>query len=613
MSTSDFQKVNVKDDRIANITDSIKYAVMTGGQSVTPAQFVAISESTSSHTFNIQCPSENTLLDRRTLWDSTAKIQLKIRNNTGIAQNNKDLIGYGNSGAPMVNASGASAGQAVSALSPFPLHQMCTTMTATINNTSVSINIRDVLPFILRFNDRRELAKYNSMTPTAFDTYQNYTDAIGAINNPNGSWGNAADNDLVPRGAFPVKFFGADGETPLVMSGVGGQTAQGVDLITVVEFHSVEPLLLSPFMFADPRYNNQAFYGITNMNLVFNIGSLNRVYRTNLKTYAAGGDVPANSAGFVGAPTFFKNGFSGSKLHFTFLTPHSSDLLPSRNVVSYYNLPRYTTKTPDIAIDAPATVISQSLQLNQISDKLIIAVRKTMGQQQNNDADCYLPISGLSIQFNNNAGILSSATAYELFDMSVKNGSNQTWYEFSGEAYSSSVTATDGVVKTSGSIVVLEFGKDIQLTESYYAPGSLGNFNLQVNVNVKNNTNVAINNTNPYELVLITMESGVFVNERGTSQVFTGILTKQDVLEAVSGPAYSRSDVQRYVGSGFFDTLKTIASSVKDAIAPVASVLGPVAKGVLGAMPDPRAQMASKALGALGMGQSGGRKDARLM
>jgi hypothetical protein len=52
---SSFEKVLVKDDRL-DVSDKIKYAVMKGGQNMTSAQFNAISQSTSSHTYNIQVP-----------------------------------------------------------------------------------------------------------------------------------------------------------------------------------------------------------------------------------------------------------------------------------------------------------------------------------------------------------------------------------------------------------------------------------------------------------------------------------------------------------------------------------------------------------------------------
>ena len=84
--------------------------------------------------------------------------------------------------------------------------------------------------------------------------------------------------------------------------------------------------------------------------------------------------------------------------------------------------------------------------------------------------------------------------------MSRDNGSNQNWQEFSGFAnsaynddlvkiktptttadiYASSTPLSEGYgnpIATTGSLLVLEFGKDIQLP-NYYAPGSLGSFNL---------------------------------------------------------------------------------------------------------------------------------------
>ncbi|MFM7981891.1 MAG: major capsid protein V20 domain-containing protein, partial [Candidatus Fonsibacter sp.] len=75
-------------------------------------------------------------------------------------------------------------------------------------------------------------------------------------------------------------------------------------------------------------------------------------------------------------------------------------------------------------------------------------------------------------------------------------------------------------------------------TEEFYAPGSLGSFNLQLQVTVENNQNVTWLGSE-YELVIMVMNSGVFVNERGTSSTFIGLLTKQDVLDALQQQPYS--------------------------------------------------------------------------
>ena len=125
MESKDFETVLVKDDRIANLTDKISYAVNKGGQQITSATFEATSQSNSSHTYNIIVPSLETILDRRILWQST--VTLKI-NATGAANNNQAIY-YGSR----------------DCLAPFPLHQLCATMSATINNNTGSANMNDVL------------------------------------------------------------------------------------------------------------------------------------------------------------------------------------------------------------------------------------------------------------------------------------------------------------------------------------------------------------------------------------------------------------------------------------------------------------------------------------
>ena len=76
--SSDFTKVLVKDARIADLTDNLTYGVMKGGQSITSVQYKCPAPSTSSLTFNIQCPSETTIVDRSVMWRSTVILRLDI-------------------------------------------------------------------------------------------------------------------------------------------------------------------------------------------------------------------------------------------------------------------------------------------------------------------------------------------------------------------------------------------------------------------------------------------------------------------------------------------------------------------------------------------------------
>ena len=551
---------------------------------MTSATFNAISQNASTVTWNIQVPSEQTIIDRRVLWQSTILLKLTCANTPA----GQLPINYGVS----------------DALAPFPLHQLATVMTATINNNSVSVNIRDVLPALLRFHDRRELQRYNGMTPVMPDLLASYPDGIGALLNSLGSWANSADNDLLPRGSWVMDGFSTTLSGGALPNPCTLPTAGYVGDI-YAQFTVSEPLLLSPFIWADPKSNNQGMYGVQNMNFVFNLGDTSRVWRSaNLNNTALAPSIgtPYNAVTGVGNDYISASSIqsiSNSKLIFNFLTPHPSDLFSARNVCPFYELPRYISTPGQQYLGFPVTanmsarptvqtVSTSSLQLNQIPDKLIIQLRNPLQNCVAGTPDAFLGINNISINFNNQSGILASATPQDLWRYSVENGSNQSWNEFSGFAnVPDPVTGFGKRIPTSGSLLILEFGKDIQLTEDYYASGSLGNFNLQIQIGAYNQFPYAITP----EIVIITVNSGLFVNERGTSSTYTGILTKSDVLECSSQEPVFQSSVKRMVGGGFLDSLKTVAGKV------MPHVMKHVAK-----MDHPVGKVAQ----AMGYGSSGG-------
>jgi hypothetical protein len=277
--------------------------------------------------------------------------------------------------------------------------------------------------------------------------------------------------------------------------------------------------------------------------------------------------------------------------------------------VPYAEFPRYLTSTAaNVATGTSSSAISfksSTIQLNVIPDKLIIFVRKA-GTIVNSDTDSFLTLSNsnpVSISFNNVSGILSSASIQDLYRYSVENGSNQSFLEFTGFANLANQATGQGSSKpTSGSLLVLEFGKDIPLQEQYYAAGSLGSFSLQVSLSCFNQGAATLVAT---ELVIITMNTGVMALERGSASVYTGLLTKKDVLEVVTQTPYFRSDAVRLVGGGFMDSLKSVIGKVLPYVMPMARKYLRES-GDLGAKAD-------KVISALGMGKSGGRMQDRMM
>jgi hypothetical protein len=263
-----------------------------------------------------------------------------------------------------------------------------------------------------------------------------------------------------------------------------------------VIFRVIEPLLLSPFLFGDCKFNNQGMYGIQNLNFQFNVANTNRVWSSA---------TPYISSITLDSQQPFKN----VSMMITYLTPQPSQLLKSRNVVPYYSLPRYLSTAGNNSSMAPTTIspgasysyttvtgvalntvqiISPNIQLNQIPDKLIICVRIPMTQQNWKNSSSFASIYNINLSFNNSAGLCSTFSQYDLYRMSVENGSTQTWSQFCGFANVSDMATIDGTgnviggfspVATTGSLLILQFGKDIQLND-YYASGSLGNFNLMI-------------------------------------------------------------------------------------------------------------------------------------
>jgi hypothetical protein len=84
---------------------------------------------------------------------------------------------------------------------------------------------------------------------------------------------------------------------------------------------------------------------------------------------------------------------------------------------------------------------------------------------------------------------------------------------YTGEGCSNGADRTSGIklVPTTGSILVLNFAEVIQLTEEYYAPGSLGSFNLQLQLNVTNNHATEWTGSN-IEMIVMPMLSGAIRN-----------------------------------------------------------------------------------------------------
>ena len=301
----------VIDDIIAT-ENKVEYNVLIGAQSVTSQEFKAISATPSAMVFNVVVPSLETILDRRVMIQTTLtfKINGVIRAFDGTKSAGKDPNGW------LVNYG------VTDALGPFPLNSIINNMQVSINNNTVSMQVAEILPLLIRMYDPETLAKYDNLTPTTLDQLADYADAVVKLEATVGFGANAGDeaktmlpassavaardytngrtfqqyksfnNNTLgydqfrtagsshyhrPRGSFKID--------QIYLSTDGGKTASGTPIITSNEVYVkvtvVEPLFVPPFLTgSDCEGHHPGFYGINSLNITANFApSANRAWR----------------------------------------------------------------------------------------------------------------------------------------------------------------------------------------------------------------------------------------------------------------------------------------------------------------------------------------------
>lgn len=542
---SDFKTVLVRDSVIGDITSDLDFAVKSGASQTTFQRFPATSASNSSLIYSIQVPSENVVIGRDILITSGLSFTLTATNVPAGAV----AMNYG----------------ATDSLQAFPLASLMTTATAQINNTAVSVNLQDILPSILRMNNSRELYRFNSTTPSLPDqAYARYADGVGSNNNPLAGYANASyDIDQVPRGSHPVSInvVHSVGGVPVDASLVSTNLADTwvIEVSTIV----AEPLFLSPFIFGDPEYNLQGLLGINNMTFTFNIdATCKRLFSSSttfITSIALG--TAANPNGFTSTTQIagVMNQPANPAMLLKFLSTQPSDLIETKNVVPYMDFPRYLTSssnTTPVAPQASVALTSSNLQINQIPDLFVINVRKPMSAQTIQDASVFFTINNVSINLNNQSGLLSSASSYDLWRMSVKNGSTQSWREFSGVAsIAVGGTGVAAVANTTGSLLIINPAYDLSLPD-YITCGSLGNYNFQFQMGATNTVSAVGGAAITPEICCICVNSGILTTQQGVSAIYTGIITKEMCLSAKSkqqASAMKSAEISRMVGGNMLN------------------------------------------------------------
>ena len=581
---SEIQKVAVYDDRI--VQNAPAFAVQKGALSLTNSPFKAISATASQHTYNINVPSENVFVDRAINWTSTVYFEARL---TFDAQ-------------PDVGHEIGRIGRDF-ALCSFPLHSLCNTLTATINDATTTVNLVDCLYEIARLTDFKA-NRGQRCCPTMLDKYQKYETGWGAINNVCSGYQDATDFDNVPNGAFADFEFvdptnvnnapPAGGDYTykgLTMSfnadGVPIARAGQLEYILAFKFRSTEKIMLSPFIYNDEYENDTGLYGIQNIQFVMNIKSPARLLRV-----ANNSEVNPNRSLTVSQAMYLTaEPFRNSTMNVEFLTPSLSLPLPEKSIVPYFDYPRYITTNLVAQPNATTELTSNTIILNSIPDLFLIYIKPD--QYLNTEGDYYFTPKSISIQFDNFAGILSSHTQEQLYQMSHQNGLEMDYNTWRGRANTS-----NGVKDLVGGFLVLRPGKDIPLMEGQ-SPGLLGSFSFQCRVSVESNRAVATD----CQMFVVAVNSGFFESQNGSSRIIKNPLSEADIINAPQSTMTTNANVSRMVGSGFFKSLGSKLTTLIKNNKPLISAMKHALKsGHLGET----AEFVSDFIEKKGYGQTGG-------
>lgn len=541
LSYQKLKPVEVRDPRIiVDNQGSREYAVLRGGKAITPTIFTTNSISQNSIVFSTPPPSGNTLVDRKVYFTLSVRLTFTGTVPGSIGPTYNTLLNV-NQDAPR----------------SFPISSCLDSLTVNINNQQLSVNPADLIQGLMWYNvDAAMKTEDYSMTPTCRDQSTEYGALAGTIRNPLSVYGDSHQN--VPTGRGASQFF--------IVSNPMNMMSTTQTMTSVVDIQVTEPIfLLTPFIWQ--KMNEGGLYNVNSMSWTFNFLTQlpNRFWSHDDSnnsvitgaTWAFGGQVGGpTTAGYSAQPT----------LLFTYITPPDSLLIGPQSSITYgyYDLNRFGTDILSIA-PGPSNVTysSNNIQLSSIPQKMYIYMR-----QRNSDlyasprnTDTFLSITNVNIQWNNVAGVLSTARQEQLYAISVKNGCTMSWEEWrGGPVYGGNSNFLGNGFGTVGSVFCANFGEDIPLSD-IEAPGKNGQYQIQVNINAINTSISTLNCT----LWLVFVSEGTFTVEKlGLSTANIGVLTSNDILDAHNNGFVSLEMVRRQNGGDFLDTVKNFFSGVND-------------------------------------------------
>ena len=514
----------------------MEWGVFKGCEGQNTVQQQSNSYSTSGIEWNFNTQSENTIISR----NMYARCQFLMT-----------FVGTAPVGQPLL----ANESDAPRFL---PLASITNSLKVTVNGSSIETQYANALAGLLRYNLSDDCKEVDlSMSPSAQDKYQRYQDGVGSVRNPLSNYQNSGKD--TGRGAFSFDAI----TNPLSVN-------VAVPITATVLFTVTEPLLISPMKY---RQGDLAagFIGVQNMGVQFNFsaGQLDRVWSRSPSTgVTITSAVCSIGPGTTAPPVLLTN----------YLTPPLLSLsqIPKQVNYQYYKTETYVNDmNVNLAPNASQSFTNNAIQLSTVPKSIYLWASRQNSTKSHLTTDTFFRINSLSLNYLNVSGQFSSMSIQDLYSMSVKNGCNLSWSEWSGKTVTIGDSRTglgsiDGMV---GSVLKIDIS-DLHIP-SNVASGMNVNSQLSFTVGVENVNQV---DTIGVQLSCVLVYDGLMTISNNSMASQIGVISERDVVE-------TRKDRDNYVdwssahsvyGGSLFSQLGHFANKAKRGLEAVCKAKDPI-------------------------------------
>lgn len=490
----------VAHDQTIDTTIKPAYVVQRGGSCVTYQQWPV--STTNQNTLDITMPPP----DIRT-WTSRS---IFLQQTVTVTLNNPDGVG------PALFESG------YDGFSFMPLHQAMASLNITMNGNTISTQPQQWIGAYQYMNKTPEMLNdYLSGTTSHPDASMYYGDLIGSTINPLAPYINSNYANVSPRGAFPMEI----------------DTNNDTSAVIIATLQ--EPLLISPCLL---KNDGTGFNHVNSMtiNIVWS-GQNARTWK-HIQT-ADGGKTDIATVNVV---------YSNSIILVRYVSNSEIEPIPRELNYDYKEWVVYPfdIQTP-VPFGATTSVTTQNLQLSSVPEAILIFVRRQQNNISFETTDTFATINNISVSFDNQQGLLSNCSQFQLWNLSVQNGVDLTWPQFQGSATNNVDGNANSSVPMIGSLICLRPGISFALRPSK-APGCDQQINFYVQIEF---TNQSTDESIPFSAVVVIVNNGVMTLIPGASFTNTMPLTAHDVLDSPNLPHQYLQPLNATIGQGLFSDI----------------------------------------------------------